>query len=177
MSDKRSFWSTIPGFATGLATLVTAGLGVWGIVQSGDSSPADSERSPSSSSPTEAGGSKGSDSSEDPPRAQLTPDPLDFGRQGVGRSSTTMTATLTNLGPNELTVDSAEMSGQDDSQFEVVENDCEDATLDERDNCEIKLRFSPKSVGDFEATIKVDHNGEDAPSETSLTGEGVLLQL
>lgn len=175
MSDKRSFWSTIPGFATGMATVVTAGLGIWGIVQAGDNTPADTERSPSSSSPGEASGPEGS--SEDPAGAQLTPDPLDFGRQGVGRSSTTMTATLTNLGPSELHVESAEMSGQDDSQFEVVENDCEDATLDEGDTCEIKLRFSPKSVGDFEATVTVDHNGEDAPSKTSLTGEGVLLQL
>lgn len=177
MSDKRSFWSTIPGFATGLATVVTAGLGIWGIVQAGDNSPADTERSPSSSSPTEGGGSDGPDSSEGAPRAQLTPDSLDFGRQGVGRSSTTMTATLTNLGPSELRVESAEMSGQDDSQFEVVENECEDTALEERDNCEVKLRFSPKSVGDFEATLRVDHNGEDAPNETSLTGEGLLLQL
>ena len=185
MAQKKSFWSTLPGFATGIATIVTAALGVIGVVQANKGEPAATEESPGASSPTTTpspspgratSGSSGS--SEARGRARVSPRTLDFGRSGLGRATGEQTVTLTNVGNGELTIEGVEVSGANASLFTITANRCgEGQTVQPEYECEITLRFTPDAVGDFRATLTIDHDGEDSPSEVDLTGTGALLPL
>lgn len=186
MSDKRSFWTTLPGFATGTATVITAVLGVLGLLRAGGGGSGGQEAPSPSSSPTpstsnsarENKSSADFNSSAGEPVARTVPSTLNFGKQGVGRSSSVLTVTLTNIGEEGLTIEAVELSGEETSQFEITQNNCdEQQVLEPRDGCEIGVRFSPRSIGGANATMKVAHNGVDGSEEVSLAGEGVLLQL
>ncbi|MDQ4149066.1 MAG: choice-of-anchor D domain-containing protein [Actinomycetota bacterium] len=187
MAQKKSFWSTIPGFVTGAATVITAVLGVLGVIQANKGSPmatndsATPSATNSSPSPTSASGrgTSGSGGSSDARgQARVSPRTLDFGRAAIGRTSEEMTVTVTNIGDGELTIDGVDVNGANASLFRITSNRCAPGqTVQPEYDCEIALTFAPNAAGDFRATLTIDHDGLDSPSEVALSGTGALLPL
>ncbi|MGH9163233.1 MAG: carboxypeptidase regulatory-like domain-containing protein [Vicinamibacteraceae bacterium] len=109
----------------------------------------------------------------DPPAAGIAPETIDFSEVMVGEPSATKTVMVTNAGEGTLIVDPATLTGDDSTQFTVVDGGCADAELGAGDSCEIELRFTPTSTGAKTATLEVPHNGLDSPATVALTGTGV----
>ncbi|MGH2772809.1 MAG: choice-of-anchor D domain-containing protein [Actinomycetota bacterium] len=170
MSQKKSFWGSLPGFMTGLAGIITAALGVVGVLNANSGQPGDSPSAPSpSGSPSRQAGRAG---------ASLSPTELSFGSEAVVASSDTLTLTLTNTGEKKLNVEGADLGGSDASQFQIVEDECsKEQSVPAEGECRIDLRFAPSSVGNFRAKLTIRHNAGGSPSEAVLTGEGVLLKV
>jgi hypothetical protein len=184
MSEQKSFWSTIPGVITGTATVITAVLGLLSILRGGSSTPTSALQSPQTSpspsaspspSTTDTPGSSSTVQAE--ARVTLTPRTVDFGTHAPGQASDELSVTLTNSGTREVVVQLVEVAGADASLFEITQDGCQGTTVQPSYDCQISLRFTPRSVGEFRATLDVEHDGPNSPAESSLRGTGVLLKL
>lgn len=182
MAQKKSFWTTLPGFLTGLATVITAGLSllaVFGLAGDGNtkSSPTPGGESPS---PSETGSqdrdSGGGASSGEETRVRLAPETLDFGRQTVGSASPDQTVTLTNIGTGEVAITDVQITGADMELFQVESNNCGDTIQPDYD-CKVDVTFTPRSAGEFRAALVINHNADEGPTDVSLEGTGALLGL
>lgn len=69
------------------------------------------------------------------------------------------------------------LTGGDAGAFKVVQDTCGSEAVSPDSRCQIKVIFSPDRVGSFSATLELEHNAQDTPTEVPLSGEGVLLQL
>jgi hypothetical protein len=181
MAQKKSFWSTLPGFLTGTATVISAVLGLLAVFGLGgdDKSKTATPTVTASPSPT-AGGSErqgsGGSGESSVGLVRLSPQNVDFGRQNVGSGGPEETVTLTNTGTREVIINTVELGGADPSLFQIVSNDCGDTVQPEYD-CKISLRFIPEAAGDFRATLLIDHDADEGPTDVTLQGTGSLLGL
>jgi hypothetical protein len=188
MTEKKNFWSTVPGVVTGLATILTATLGIVSLVR-GNGNEAASPQPTESASPTtsstngsssgtggrSSGGGGGSGTAA--PRAVVAPKSLNFGQLGSGRSRE-LTVTVANSGDEYLVVDGVEISGRNDV-FAAEGREC----LQQRtgvapdDDCEITVTFTPTAPGAFAGFLEIEHSANDSPARVALNGDGVLLDL
>lgn len=184
MTDKKNFWQTAPGVITGLATILTAALGLIPIVTGGDDNPQPQPTQSASptptSSPTSGGSSSGSgnaNSGNVAPKAVVAPKSLDFGDIGSGKTSN-LTVTVANSGNEYLVVDGASIEGRNDV-FSVQAQEClgEETGIAPDDECEVTVSFNPTSPGAFAGFLEIEHSGKDSPSRVALNGEGLLLGL
>lgn len=186
MTDKKNFWQTVPGVITGLATILTAALGLIPILTGGDDSPepqSTQSASPtptSSSSPTSGSSSNGSGNSSSgsvAPKAVVAPKSLDFGEIGSGKTAR-QTVTVANSGNEYLVVDGASIDGRNDV-FSVEAQDClgNETGIAPDDECEVTVSFNPSSPGAFAGFLEIEHSGKDSPTRVALNGEGRLLGL
>lgn len=185
MTDKKNFWQTAPGVITGLATILTAALGLIPIVTGGDDNPqpqSTQSASPTptaSSSPTSrsSGGSGNSSSGNVSPKAVVAPKSLDFGEIGSGKAAR-QTVTVANSGNEYLVIDGASIDGRNDV-FSVEAKEClsEETGIAPDDECEVTVSFSPTSPGAFAGFLEIEHSGKDSPTRVALNGEGLLLDL
>lgn len=178
MAEKRSFWATIPGVITGLATVVTAILGIRSFaINSGALRPAglSPSQSASAASPSPVSTSpsfEGGDSA-----AVLTPTSVEFGDQRIGTPSSPLRVSVVSAGAGPLVIESVDISGAAGA-FAVSENTCRPgSSLKPRAKCEIALRFTPASAGSFAAVLSIAHSASDSPGKVPLQGTGVLLKL
>src|SRR5687768_15832763 len=109
MTEKKNFWQTVPGVITGLATILTAALGLIPIL-SGNGNEASPEPTPSATAtPSESASlTSGSSSSNNSgntgssaPKAVVAPKSLDFGQIGSGKTRE-LTVTVANSGDEYL---------------------------------------------------------------------------
>lgn len=182
MAQKKNFWSTIPGFITGTATVISAVLGllaVFGLGGDGQSKARPSPTVTASESPTGSQGQTSQRSAgggESVARVRLSPLNLDFGRQNVGSASPEQKVTLTNTGTQEVVINGVEIGGADPDLFQIVSNNCSDVVQPEYD-CTMSLKFTPQAAGDFRATLLIDHEADEGPSDVTLQGTGSVLGL
>ncbi|MGH9159480.1 MAG: carboxypeptidase regulatory-like domain-containing protein, partial [Vicinamibacteraceae bacterium] len=109
----------------------------------------------------------------DSPTAGTVPEAIDFGEVMVDELSATETVMVTNAGEGTLIVDPATITGDDSTQFTIVDDRCADAELAASDSCEIELQFTPASPGAKAAILAVVHDGPESPATVALTGSGV----
>ena len=181
MTEKQNFWQTFPGIIAGIATILTAVVGILSVVNSGgndapETSPTvtpTSTASPTSGSSSNSSGSSGSTA----PRAVVAPKSLDFGQLGSGKSAT-QTVTVANGGNEYLVVDDATIEGRGDV-FSVDAQDClgEETGLAPEDECDVTVSFNPASPGTYAGFLEIEHSGNDSPTRVALQGEGRLLDL
>lgn len=181
MSEKKSFWTTLPAILTGTATVIIAGLGVMSAISNSNNSADVPPQPVQSASPTPSASSSSSTSGAPPvfvdfPEADVTPESVDFGRQGMSDSSP-QTITVNNPGASDLAVSGTELSGAGAARFKVTQDTCSSEVVSPGASCEISVVFSPGSPGSYFATLELEHNAQDATSRIALSGEGVLLQL
>jgi hypothetical protein len=182
MAQKRNFWTTIPGFLTGTATVISAVLGLLAVFGWGGDSKTNSSPTPvvteSPSPGTDSGDrdSGGGGVEEGETRVRLSPQSVDFGRQNVGSPSPEQNVTVTNTGTQEVAITSVEITGADSALFQIASNDCGDMVQPEYD-CKVALRFTPQAAGNFRATLVINHDAAEGPTDVTLQGTGSLLGL
>jgi hypothetical protein len=114
--------------------------------------------------------------------------PVNFGAVTIGTTSPTMNATLINLNPAALTVDSTgfTISGVNAADFHFTAAATGTGTnpacpalntfvLAANSLCDVGLNFTPSIVGAENATIKVSDNGPGSPQNAPLLGIGVEI--
>ena len=108
--------------------------------------------------------------------ADLHPRSIAFGQQRVGTKSPPQTASLVNADALPLPVTDIKVIGTNSAAFSQT-NNCP-STLPVGGNCQIRIRFHPKSTGDKSASLRVSYAGPGSPQSVALSGTGIggLLQ-
>ena len=105
----------------------------------------------------------------------LVADPAigDFGAVAQG-SSATRTATLRNDGATPLAVGSLAMAGTAAADYSVTAgtDTCTGTELAAAQSCTVGVTFTPTTVGDRGAALRVTHSGLNSPFEVALHGVG-----
>ena len=102
--------------------------------------------------------------------ASLSPSSLAFGDQNVGSKSSPQNVTLTNVSSSALDITNISVTG-DPKDFEQT-NKC-GSSLPPHASCQIKVMFTPHSLGAKQASLSVSYQGLGSPQTVSLTGNGV----
>lgn len=154
MSERKSFWSTLPGIIAGVAAIVS-GLAVLipvlvhlshaavnhpkGAKAAAASTPSPGgPGTPGGGSPSGSGGfstdtaaptgpfsaTPGTGSPGGMDGLTATPSTLDLGQAALGSSSPVATATITNAGPNSATLAGIQLQGPQAGQFSIASSTC-----------------------------------------------------
>jgi hypothetical protein len=109
------------------------------------------------------------DSEPEPPKAVLIIDrpSLDFGEVDVGQASAEFLFTVRNASPTAVEAMSIEV---DNPTFSITTNTCE-RFLDAGMECEVRVRFQPRTAGTFEGRLSV--KGAPEVDDAALKGTGV----
>ena len=100
-----------------------------------------------------------------------TPNPVDFGAELVGASTTGHTITLTNEGQQTSGTLSTSLGGTDPGDFAIDSNTCT-GTLAGGASCSVTVHFSPTALGGRSATLSISASPGD-PRSVALSGTGV----
>ena len=179
MSEKKSFWATLPGILTGTATVITAALGLWATLSSGgptSNAPQPTQTASPSSSATPSSSLSPEVLTDELPEADVVPQSVDFGDLGLGRSGS-KSITVVNSGEADLEIYQVSLTGEGADRFKVGSDTCASESIAPGSRCEITLEFSPPTVASFLATLQLEHNAQDTPTKVPLSGEGILLEL
>lgn len=105
------------------------------------------------------------------PIAGASPTTLDFGTVGVGNSSSSLSAQLTNTGTTLLTITAAAViTGADLADFTIANDTCGTGTLQPGQSCLVEVVYSPTAVATDSASLDFATDG-GSPS-VALTGDG-----
>ena len=115
-------------------------------------------------------------SASEPSDVTFSPKSLEFGKQNIGSVSSKEVQLV--AAALELTSLSVEIGGKDAKVFTAVTNSCP-ATLQAKGKCAISVKFAPKVVGAFTASIEVSYVAGGAKQTQSLnvSGSAVALSL
>ncbi len=181
MSDGKSYWSTMPGVVTGIASIVTAIVGLLGIsVQAGWIGGDDDKASVSSTdgvatttSPTVRGATTTSSPSTATTRVgefEVEPQSITFEPLKTKEA----TITVRNTGDIPLTIRAPDLSGSGEAAFTVADDDC-NSTLAPGRSCDITVTFAAPQPGEFAAKLAVAASNAPRQVEVTLKGERGLL--
>ncbi len=176
---SKSFWSSIPGFVTGLAGLLTGVVGLITVLIQLDVIGGDSEDSPSTteqpavtteSTRRSARSGGGATPSGQAPQFTVTPTAV--------RLDTLLNkeadVRVTNTGTTALTVDDVSLAGPAAAEFTVNEQGCTSDDVAPNTSCSIKVTYAPSARGDHSATLRIEVAGAASPQQVSLTGSRPL---
>jgi hypothetical protein len=104
-----------------------------------------------------------------PPKVSLKPTSLTYATQLIGTISSAQTATLTNIGHQDVTISSISISGA----FNET-NNCP-AILGVALSCQIQVTFQPSVAGTAHGTLLVNDNAIGNPHKVRLTGTGTVI--
>ncbi len=93
------------------------------------------------------------------PNIIISPVTFDFGNVDVGASSTTKTFTITNVGPDPMTIGAINITHTDAAEFIFTNVDANDVTVDPNGIVEFQVTFSPTSVGEKTAIVEIPFYG------------------
>ena len=165
MAKGGSFWSSIPGFLTGLAGVLTAVVTLVSLAFSqGWLGGGGSDDATSS-----ADGTGGSSASA--PELSVEPERLSF--RPTLLAAVSETVTVTNTGDAPFTVDRSEVTGADAERFSVDDGECAGTSLPSGRSCDLTVTFDPSGVGDAEAKLVVSVDGARAAREVALDAAGL----
>ncbi|NPA54107.1 MAG: choice-of-anchor D domain-containing protein [Aquificae bacterium] len=107
------------------------------------------------------------------PIIEANPSSIDFGKVLIGET-VSQTINITNKGKETLDIHYIIISGPPDF---YIENFCSDWLLEEGENCQVKVYFSPEDEGVKEATLIIDSNAYNNPRlEIPVKGEGKVIK-
>jgi hypothetical protein len=158
MSEKKSFWSSIPGLVTGLAGLLTGIVGlVTVLIQLDVLGGKDDAATPAAGvSTTVAGQAPVTGGGSTPTTAisgKLTTDPATLKLQPTQRE---MSVTVRNSASAMVTVLKPETSGRDQAAFKVDEG-CTNVSLRPGSSCTVKVQLTPSGVlKDYQAKLLLE---------------------
>ena len=108
---------------------------------------------------------------QSPPTIGVASSPTDFGQVNEG-SSSQQTVTVTNTGDTSLTVNASSLSGAEDSEFSIANDDCQNQTLAMNASCTIELGFAPTAGGEQTAQLMIPNDDPTQNGQTAVTVEG-----
>ncbi len=176
MSDGKSFWSTVPGVITGVASVVTAIVGLLGIsVQAGWIGGGGGDETVASSTDGATTTAAG---------AATTPSmPVTAGDFAVEPASVTFeplkskqaTITVRNTGDVSLSMRTPTVSGSGAASFKAADVNCTRASLAPGRSCELTATFAPPGPGEYSAVLVVAASNAPRQVEVDLKGNQTLL--
>ncbi len=189
MSERGSFWSTMPGFVTGAAGLLTALVGLLGLsVQLGwiggggsgagngtsttvSTVPGASTTVAAGSATTVAGSSSATKPAGQTGTAQFTVEPtsVDF-TVGAPRQATVK---VRNTGEVPLTVKAPTVNGSGATHFVAGDVNCTGQPLAPGRSCELQVVFAPKAGGAVSAVVAIA--AAEAPKQIEVQVKGSSL--
>jgi hypothetical protein len=104
------------------------------------------------------------------PRVEITPNPVDFGARGGGRSRAGQTVWIVNSGTGPLDVGNVTITGADERDFVVTAQMCTRAPVAPRERCGIELEFRPRAPGLRAAQLLITDNAPGNPHRVALSG-------
>ena len=108
------------------------------------------------------------------PKPQISASPayLDFGSLNLG-STSTQTVTLSSTGNVDLVIGTIVLSGTNQGEFSLQNDNCSGRTITPSGNCTLAILFSPTSLGSKSASLSIPSNAIDTPTlYLSLEGAG-----
>jgi hypothetical protein len=102
---------------------------------------------------------------------QLSPSALNFGNQIVGTTSDPLTATVTNIGSEDLHIFGVGLGGANFGDF--AETTTCGSRLAAGGSCTIDVTFTPGARGHRHASLKIVDDGGASPQTVPLAGTGV----
>ncbi len=105
------------------------------------------------------------------PAATLSPANFDFGSQAKGTKSSARTFVVHNSGSTPVSLGSAAIVGANLDQFLLAGDECTGVTLAPGQECLVRIRFAPATVGAKTATLRV--RGDAGALTAALSGLGV----
>lgn len=109
----------------------------------------------------------------------LNPNPVDFGTQTAGGTSSPQTAIMANANSGTLTIYGIGLTGAQAGAFNIIATTCGPlpipgggVTLGPNQSCTITTNFTPSSNSYYSATLSVWDNGTGAPHTISVQGQG-----
>lgn len=173
--SRKSFFSSMPGFITGVAGLVSAVVAAAGLaVQQGwvggdsGSENAPAEELSESGRAALSGGSGDSEVSGARPEFAVQPASVSFGTVGSREAK----VTVRNTGEVDLRLETPTITGADPDRFRVSEGTC-NGVVDPGRSCELDITFTPKS-GTFDAVLVVEAEDGTKAQEVPLEASAVL---
>ncbi|HEX37965.1 MAG TPA: choice-of-anchor D domain-containing protein [Candidatus Cloacimonetes bacterium] len=118
----------------------------------------------------------GNGTSSPSPNLELTPSSHNFGDQQVGTTSNYYWFDLENTG-NATAQGDIYLTGSNSNQFEIHPDDDGSFSLGAGNTKNIRVRFSPTSIGIKNATLFVDGTGGTNDVSASLSGNGTDVQM
>ncbi|OGP93389.1 MAG: hypothetical protein A2157_17995 [Deltaproteobacteria bacterium RBG_16_47_11] len=106
------------------------------------------------------------------PQISASPGYLDFGSLNLG-STSTKSITLSSTGNVDLVVGTIGLSGTNQGEFSIQNDNCSGRTITPSGNCTLDILFSPTSLGSKSALLSIPSNALDTPTLIlSLGGAG-----
>jgi hypothetical protein len=122
-------------------------------------------------------------SSADAGPAHFNPDPVAFGGQQVGTTSSVQTVTITNSGDTDMTVDGAGITKDPGSanggDFSVTGDTCPGVTLTAGggNSCSADVTFTPSSAGGESMQLDIATDALTSPYSVQVTGNGTAAPV
>jgi len=99
----------------------------------------------------------------------VSPTFYDFGSVNVG-SSKSKIFTISNIGEEKITINQISLTGNNSSEFSIIEDNCSGKYIYPGSSLTFKVRFSPFSYGDKSAVVLIYYN--DSEFTVPLQGNG-----
>ena len=107
------------------------------------------------------------------PAFSASPNPLAFGNQTQGTTSSAMTLTVTNTGTSDLSITTVTSGGPNMADFIVGTDTCSNATVAAGKTCSASISFAPSTTSSESAILTFADNASNSPQIVNLTGTGV----
>ncbi|HEX2273146.1 MAG TPA: choice-of-anchor D domain-containing protein [Acidimicrobiales bacterium] len=178
-TKPKSFWSSVPGFVTGLAGLLTGVVGLITVLiqldvigGGSDDSPSPTDQPAATTETTRRSTRSGAGASQSgqPPQFAVTPASVRLDT-GLNKEADVV---VRNTGATELSVDDVSLSGPAAAEFAVNEQDCTADELAPNSSCSIKVTYAPSARGEHSATLRVAVAGASSPQQVALSGSRLL---
>ena len=106
------------------------------------------------------------------PLISVSPASLNFGSINVANSSS-QTLTVTNSGSADLSIQRITISGPNNIDFVIQNDQCTGTTLPPTQNCTLQIVFSPHTSGSKAGTLSISSNDSNNPTQSvPLSGSG-----
>ena len=108
------------------------------------------------------------------PAVSPSPASLAFGSQTLNTTSAPKGVVVANTGDAPLAISDVRIVGAHQLDFELVDDECEGATVIVGDGCVVKARFTPQAAGARSASLRIIDNAPGSPHSVPLTGSGTV---
>ncbi|MDQ7786428.1 MAG: DUF1566 domain-containing protein [Thermodesulfovibrionales bacterium] len=109
------------------------------------------------------------------PDVFVTPAAFNFSNVIVGKSSPVQIFSVTNIGSQDLNLGIITLTGADQTEFLLMDDNCSGWTLKPADRCTFSTLFFPSSAGVKSGHLLVPSNDPDTPTlDISLEGQAVV---
>ena len=106
-------------------------------------------------------------------KLKASKDVYDFGKVSVGNYRD-LTVKITNLGEGSTSIKHIRLENNRENAFSIIDNKCENRIVESNESCQLKIRFSPSEITQYNSSIIVEYNDyEELKISIKGTGKGI----